>query len=132
MAKNKSRFAAASAGFDYTAPNTITEEQTTEKPTNPEKDEKKAISPKKDGLDKPIKEVPKKTGEPETPVKVGRPKGIPKTRVTVYLPTEMTNQLSGAMNIYKGDMAAYISKLISKDLEENGELYKQISSLANI
>lgn len=132
MAKNKSRFAAASAGFDYTAPNTITEEQTIKQQKDPEKEEKKAVSPKKEAIDNPIKEVPKKTAEPETPVKVGRPKGIPKTRVTVYLPTEMTDQLSGAMNIYKGDMAAYISKLISKDLEENGELYKQISSLANI
>lgn len=122
MAKNKSRFSVASAGFDYKEPvKDIVEEKKVEK-----KSEVKSSAIKEE------KTSPQITEKPKSPQKVGRPKGEPKTRVTVYLPTELVDQISGAMNMYKGDMAFYISNLIKKDLEVNGNLYKQISKLSEV
>lgn len=67
--------------------------------------------------------------EKKDPHKGGRPSNGPVFRHSLSIPQELMEGVDAASVLYKNNRTAYIVDLIRKDLEENGEKYKELAKL---
>ena len=60
----------------------------------------------------------------------GRPSNGEVKKISLSIPVELYDGVEvGASLFFKGNKTAYINALIKKDLEENGEKYKEFKSM---
>lgn len=60
----------------------------------------------------------------------GRPSNGEVKKISLAIPVELYDGVEvGASLFFKGNKTAYINALIKKDLEENGEKYKEFKSM---
>lgn len=77
------------------------------------------------------KTINKKNDENDTmKKKAGRPASGPVKKISLSIPEELYAGVeTGAALFFKGNKTAYINALIRKDLEQNGDKYKEFKQL---